>query len=265
MSVTLTILGCGSSGGVPRIGNDWGQCDPTNPKNRRRRCSVLLERVNDNGKTCVLVDTSPDLREQLISAQVQRLDGVIYTHDHADHTHGIDDLRQLAIRHRERVKVWADRRTSRLLLKRFDYCFKTPPGSQYPPILDHHKLSAYKPVAVDGDAGALTVQPFELIHGEIMALGLRINDVAYTPDVSNIPKESMPYLEDLDCWVIDALRRTPHPSHFSLDDALDWIDRMKPRTAVITNMHVDMDYETLCEELPEDVQPAYDGMVINAG
>ncbi|MGI9372751.1 MAG: MBL fold metallo-hydrolase [Hyphomicrobiales bacterium] len=262
MSVKLTILGCGSSGGVPRVGNDWGLCDPNNPKNRRRRCSILLERTSGNGTTSALVDTSPDLREQLISAEVQYLDGVIYTHDHADHMHGIDDLRPLAIRNRERVKVWADARTTKLMLKRFDYCFATPTGSQYPPILEHNALSAYEPLTIDGAGGDITVQPFELIHGEIMALGLRINDVAYTPDVSNIPKESMPYLEDLDCWIIDALRRTPHPSHFSLDDALEWIERMKPRNAVITNMHVDMDYDTLCNELPEGVAPAFDGMVI---
>jgi hypothetical protein len=140
MSLTLTILGCGSSGGVPRIGNNWGQCDPNELKNRRRRCSVLLEKREGDALTRVLVDTTPDLVSQLNSVDAGTLDGVWYTHEHADHTHGIDDLRQVAINMRERVNVWADHSTAEMLLSRFSYCFLTPPGSSYPPILEMNTI-----------------------------------------------------------------------------------------------------------------------------
>lgn len=262
MGSTLTILGCGSSGGVPRVGNNWGLCDPENPKNRRQRCSVLVEREGKAGKTSVLIDTSPDLREQLISAKCHALDGVLYTHDHADHTHGIDDLRPLVIMSGERVHVWAEERTASMLLNRFGYCFHTPPGSQYPPTLELHDLDPIGVTTIDGDGGAISARAFELIHGGITALGFRIGDVAYTPDVSDVPDEALEALAGLDCWIVDALRRTPHPSHFGLPETLEWIARIKPKRAVITNMHVDMDYETLCNELPDGVVPAYDGMRI---
>jgi phosphoribosyl 1,2-cyclic phosphate phosphodiesterase len=263
MSATLTILGCGSSGGVPRVGNNWGLCDPNNPKNRRRRCSVLVEREASGGKTSVLIDTSPDLREQLIAAECHALDGVLYTHDHADHTHGIDDLRPLVIMSGNRVHVWAEERTAAMLQNRFAYCFNTPAGSQYPPILELHDLNPKQPVTINGAGGAVTAQPFELVHGNITSLGFRIGNVAYTPDVSDVPEDSLQHITGLECWVVDALRRTPHPSHFSLPETLEWIARMNPKKVVITNMHVDMDYETLCAELPNGVVPAYDGMSLN--
>ena len=225
----------------------------------------MLERSSSSGSTQLLVDTSPDLREQLLREEVSYLDGVIFTHDHADHVHGIDDLRPLAIRHRQRVRVWADQRTSDVMLSRFGYCFETPQGSQYPPILHHHTLEMYTPVTIDGAGGDITAQPFELVHGDINALGFRFGNVAYTPDLNDVPDESLQYLEGLECWIVDALRRTPHPSHLSLDETLQWIDRMKPRRAVLTNMHVDMDYETLRNELPDDVEPGFDGMEIEVG
>lgn len=260
--LTVTILGCGSSAGVPRIGNHWGVCDPSNPKNRRRRCSILIERAGEGGVTRILVDATPDIREQLLSAHVGLLDGVVFTHDHADHCHGIDELRAVAINGRRRVPIWADERTMASLTQRFGYCFETPAGSSYPPILRAHPITAGRPITIDGPGGEVSLLPFDLVHGEIMALGLRISDLAYTPDVSEIPDAALPALQDLDCWVIDALRPAPHPTHFHLEEALGWIDRMRPRHAVLTNMHIDLDYETLRQSLSEGIEPAYDGLRI---
>ena len=265
MSLTLTILGCGSSGGVPRIGNNWGQCDRDEPKNRRKRCSVLLERRAGDDVTRVLVDTTPDLASQLNGADAATLDGVWFTHEHADHTHGIDDLRQVAINMRSRVSVWAERNTADMLMSRFSYCFVTPPGSSYPPILEMNGIEPETTVSTAGAAGAIDAMPFQVNHGDIDALGFRVGGVAYTPDLIKVPEHSLQYLEDLDVWIVDALRRTPHPSHFSLDDALSWIEQIKPKRAILTNMHIDMDYKTLCDELPANVIPAYDGMVVEIG
>lgn len=259
----VTILGCGSSGGVPRVVQGWGRCDPNNPKNRRRRCSILVERVAANGGvTRVLIDTSPDLREQLIDAQVPDLDAVVFTHEHADHTHGIDDLRPLVIQHRRRMDVFADAQTMHNLKSKFGYCFETPPGSEYPPILTGHLIDNRHEFEISGAGGTIALQPFALIHGKIEALGFRIANFAYTPDVSAIPEVVVKHLEGLDRWVIDALRETPHPTHFSLSEALAWIERMKPRHAVLTNLHTDLDYDALQAQLPPTIEPAFDGMVM---
>lgn len=260
MSGHVTILGCGSSGGVPRVGNGWGACDPGEPRNRRRRCSILVERQSEQGTTSVLVDTGPDLREQLLGARVTRLDGVVYTHDHADHSHGIDDLRPLVLAMRRRVPIHADDQTLAVLRSRFGYCFESPPGSDYPPILEAHRLEPEKMLRIDGPGGIVGVLPIPLVHGNIDALGFRFGAMAYTPDVSAIPEASEPYLADLDLWIIDALRPAPHPSHFSLSDALAWIARMKPKRAVLTNLHSDLDYGRLRSELPPEIEPAFDGM-----
>ncbi len=264
MTLTLTILGCGSSGGVPRIGNNWGACDPDNPKNRRRRCSILLRatRTGGDAATTVLVDTSPDMREQLNDAGAGKLDGVLYTHEHADHIHGIDDLRMVAMNIRSRVPVHADRHTMDLIRSRFGYCFETPPGSQYPPILEGHLLEPGTEVVIDGAGGPVRAMPFTVAHGDIDALGYRFGDVAYTPDINGIDAANERHLADLDIWIVDALRRTRHPSHFSLEETLSWIERIGPHRAIITNMHVDLDYQTLCGELPPHIRPAYDGMEI---
>ena len=262
MNLTLTILGCGSSGGVPRIGNNWGNCDPDEPRNLRKRCSVILQRREGDALTRVLVDTSPDLVAQLNSVNAGTLDGVWYTHEHADHTHGIDDLRQVAINMRERVQVWADHATAEMLMTRFSYCFMTPPGSSYPPILVMNSIVDGQTVSTTGAAGAIEATAFSVNHGDIDALGFRWAGVAYTPDVKLIPDKKLKHLENLDVWIIDALRTTPHPSHFNLEDALAWIARMQPRRAILTNMHVDLDYQTLCNQLPDNVVPAHDGMVV---
>ena len=264
MSLSVTILGCGSSGGVPRVGSGWGACDPTNPRNRRRRCSILVEKTGRGGVTTVLVDLSPDLREQLLGRDVRHLDGILLTHDHADHTHGIDDIRPLVIAMRKILPVYMDERTSELTTSRFSYCFVSPPGSSYPPIVRELRITIGHDVVVEGAGGALEARPFRVHHGDTDALGFRFGGIAYTPDVNAIPDESIAALENLDLWIIDALRPSPHPSHFSLQEALAWIERMKPRRAVLTNLHTDLDYETLRRSLPAHVEPAYDGLRLTA-
>ena len=262
MTFRLTILGCGSSGGVPRVAQGWGKCDPEEPRNRRRRCSVLVERHGPDGTTRVLIDTSPDLREQLIDADVSALDAVVFTHEHADHTHGIDDLRPIVLAMRRRIPIYGDSRTIELLFARFGYCFQTPTGSDYPPILTAHLIDNQREFEINGPGGPIRFQPFPLVHGNIEALGFRMGELAYTPDVSAIPAESLPHLEGLGIWIIDALRDLPHGTHFSLSEALDWIARMKPGRAVLTNLHTDLDYGRLIRELPPEIRPAYDGMVL---
>ena len=260
MTLRFTILGCGSSGGVPRLGGHWGACDPTNPKNKRQRCSLLVEKDGPDGTTSVLIDTSPDLRNQLLEAQVERLDGVIYTHPHADHVHGIDDLRMIVLNMRARLSVWADKATQKDLVSRFGYVFVQPEGSPYPPILELRDIDG--DVTIDGPGGDITFTPFEVEHGSIESLGFRIEGLAYLPDVSKIPDSSWPYLRDLDIWIVDALRRDPHPTHSHLERTLEWIKRAAPRHAVLTNMHIDLDYETLLAETPDHIEPAFDGMTI---
>jgi len=260
MTLTFTILGCGSSGGVPRPALGWGACDPKNPKNRRRRTSLLVEKREAGGMTRVLVDTSPDLREQLLDAEVDRLDGVFYTHEHADHTHGIDDLRSLFIKQRRPIEAYLDEATAETMLARFGYCFQQPPGSEYPPIVREHRLRHGEPVTIAGQGGPLTVLPILQAHGDIASLGFRFGRVAYSSDLSDLPPESAAALAGLDVWIVDSLRERPHPSHFSVGDALGWIDRLKPRRAILTNLHADLDYEALRGKLPPHVEPAFDGL-----
>jgi len=266
----FTILGCGSSPGVPRIHGDWGACDPNEPRNRRLRCSLLAERITDHGITRVVVDTSPDFRHQMLTANVPRLDGVLYTHPHADHVHGIDDLRGFALAQRERIKVYADHSTLSRLYEGFSYCLKQPEGSMYPPILDAHEIRADESVEISGEGGSLFALPVHQVHGPIDSLGFRFSTsesfenggLCYSPDVSEIPETSVSALENLDFWIVDALQYKPHVSHFSVSETLQWIKRLKPRQSVLTHMHIPLDYQTLKSELPTQVQPAYDGMVI---
>ncbi len=264
MSYRLTILGSGSSGGVPRLGNDWGACDPENPKNRRLRCSALVERWGKKkGHTAVLIDSGPDVREQLLAMRVQALDGIVYTHDHADHTHGIDDLRVICYRMRRRIDAWADASTQATLMRRFGYCFESPPDRSYPPIMNAHLIEPPEPFSVSGSGGEVDLQPIVQDHGEISSLGFRVGNIAYSPDISGLSEESIALLQGLDVWIVDSLRYIPHPSHFTVKQALDWIDRLKPKRAILTHLHVDLDYDTLCRELPAHVEPAYDGMQFN--
>ena len=203
----FTILGCGSSPGVPRIGGDWGACDPAEPKNRRRRCSLLAERISkDGGATRILVDTSPDLREQCIDAEISTIDAVLYTHPHADHLHGIDDLRQFVLNMRRRVEIHADAETLARLYQGFGYCFATPEGSEYPPILNAHRIEAGIPVTVSGAGGDLTAVPVTQIHGRIASLAFRVGGLAYSPDVSDLSDDAEAQLQDLDVWIVDRRR-----------------------------------------------------------
>ncbi|WP_170479009.1 MBL fold metallo-hydrolase [Ruegeria arenilitoris] len=256
----FTILGCGSSGGVPRLGGHWGECDPKNPKNTRRRCSLLVERDSPEGTTSVLIDTSPDMRSQLLDTGTGRLDGVVYTHSHADHTNGIDDLRMIVFNMKSRVPVWADGDTQNDLLGRFGYAFVQPEGSPYPPILELKTIDG--PFQIDGPGGAIPFSPFRVNHGSIDALGFRIKDLAYLPDVAEFHNDTRSELAGLDYLIIDALRRSPHPTHAHLDRTLGWIDELRPKHAVLTNMHIDLDYATVEAETPDYITPAYDGMVI---
>ena len=231
-----------------------------NTKNRRRRCSMLVERQSGEGVTRVLIDTSPDMRDQLLDAGIGTLDAVVYTHSHADHVHGIDDLRQIVFNLRQRLPVWADAPTQEALLSRFAYAFVQPAGSPYPPILDLRTIDG--PFEITGAGGPIGFQPFEVDHGSMAALGFRVGGLAYLPDAVAIPEEAWAHLQELDCWVVDALRRKPHPTHAHLALTLEWIGRARPAQAVITNMHLDMDYDTLTAELPPHIRPAFDGMVI---
>ena len=260
--IDFTILGCGSSGGVPRLGGHWGDCDPDNPKNRRTRCSALVTRTGDDGGvTRVLIDTSPDMRHQLLRAGVGTLDAVVFTHSHADHTHGIDDLRMVVFNMKERLPVWADGATQEALLARFSYAFVQPAESNYPPILDLHAIGG--DVTIRGAGGDIRMTPFEVRHGMMDALGFRIGGLVYLPDVNEIPDDVLPVLDGLDIFVLDALRRSPHPTHFHLEQALEWIDRVKAKQGVLTNMHIDLDYATVDAETPDHITPAYDGMTIS--
>lgn len=263
--VTATILGCGSSGGVPRVGNIWGACDPSNSKNRRRRCSLLIEgRTQGQAEpTRILIDTGCDLREQLLDAGVGRVDAVFYTHEHADHTHGIDDLRVLALNSGQKVDVYFSKAAAPRIKGAFTYCFSSPPGSPYPPILNENHVEAGETIAVEGPGGIVEISAFLQAHGDITSLGYKVGGFAYSCDISGLPEVSVPAVSGLDIWVVDALRPKPHPSHFSLGDALKWIDVLKPGTAVLTNLHVDLDYAETEAATPAHVTPAYDGLKID--
>ncbi len=257
----FTILGCGSSGGVPRLGGNWGACDPEDPRNRRRRCSMLVEREEPGqGITRVLIDAGPDMRAQLLDANVGILDGVIFTHEHADHMHGLDDLRMVVFNRRKRLTVWASPETQNDLMGRFGYAFVQPEGSPYPPILNLKTIAG--PVTVWGDGGDLVFEPFRVQHGSIEALGFRIGPLVYLPDVSAMSDDAWDALKGADTWVVDALRYTPHPTHSHLEQTLGWIARSGVRRGVLTNMHIDLDFRRMQDETPDNVEPAHDGMVL---
>lgn len=259
----ITILGCGSSGGVPRIGGQWGACDPENPKSTRQRCSILVERISDRGRTQVVIDTGPDIRAQLLAHDISVLDAVLYTHPHADHIHGIDELRVVTFNKRERLNVYADEPTADELRTKFGYVFETPEGSDYPPILNLHPIND-GPVIIDGAGGEIEFLPFYARHGLIDALGFRIGPFAYLPDANEMYPEGWAALQGVETWIVDALRYTPHGSHAHLDQTLEWIETSRVRNAYLTNMHIDLDYETVRNETPPHVAPAYDGLILKA-
>lgn len=266
MAITrrFTILGCGSSPGVPRITGDWGACDPNNPRNRRLRAAFLVEQIGeDGGKTSVVIDTGPDFRQQMINAGVQHIDAVLYTHAHADHLHGIDDLRGYFHATHKRIPIYAEPITMERIRQGFGYCLETPPGSSYPPIVRPELIEDLeKPVVIEGAGGAIEFRPLKQIHGDIISLGFRIGDLAYCSDVSDFPEETVGKLFDLDVLIIDTLQYRFHPSHLSLEQSLGWIEHVQPKRAVLTHMHTPLDYETVMGETPPHVEPAYDGLVM---
>ena len=270
MSAVLrfTILGCGSSGGVPRVDGDWGDCDPREPKNRRRRCSLLAERAESEAAlktgeaTRLLIDTSPDLREQLLDAQVSTLDGLAFTHDHADQSHGIDDVRAIVYRRAKRLPAFMNAHTRAQLTTRFGYIFETPPGSGYPPLLELQAMEDGAEHAIDGPGGRLSFTSFTVAHGSIPCAGIRIGPAAYTPDVSGMPDAAFEAIEGVSLWIVDALRDKPHPSHAHLALSLEWLARAKPALGVLTNLHIDLDYRALAKRCPDGVRPSYDGMQV---
>ncbi len=266
----LTLLGSGSSGGVPRANGDWGLCDPSNPKNRRRRCAALVERAATmrdlaagERVTTVVIDTPPDFREQMLAVEVKRLNAVLISHDHADQTHGLDDVRTFVLAQRQRMPVWMDRATERTLLKRFDYTFQTPPGSGYPPIFDKRDMPpAGSFIDIEGPGGCIRIQSFGQVHGPIRSRGFRLGNLAYSADISELPEPSAEILDGVGCWVVDALREQPHPTHFSVSDALTALDHVGAARGVLTNLHVTLDYDTLSERLPDHVVCGFGGMRI---
>lgn len=249
----VTILGCGTSGGVPRVGADWGVCDPEEPRNRRRRCSILVESAD----TVTLIDTSPDLRQQLLDADVRRVDAVVWTHDHADQCHGIDDLRPLVLKARKPVPAWGDADTLTSLRERFLYCFEGKNHSLYPPLFDarDHCGRSFR-------VGDMDILPIAQDHGTCTSYGFRIGAMAYSNDVVNLDEAAFSALAGVKVWIVDAIRYKPHPTHAHLEKTLGWIDRLRPERAYLINLHVDMDYRSLCQSLPENIRPTYDGMVI---
>jgi phosphoribosyl 1,2-cyclic phosphate phosphodiesterase len=264
-ALEFTILGCGSSGGVPRADNDWGVCDPSEPKNRRSRCSLLVRRKSNSkqiDETTILVDTSPDLRTQTASAGVKRLDAVLYTHDHADQAHGIDDLRAFAIAMRRRAPCFMDDATQASLKRRFGYIFESEGG--YPAICDAMTLPPHGiDWSIDGPSGPIPVLNFDQDHGGVRSVGYRFGGVGYCSDVVDFPSDSMAALRNLDVFIVDALRDKPHPTHAHVRRALEWIEELKPRRAILTNLHIDLDYNALARRLPKGVEPAFDGMTFS--
>ena len=258
MTLQVTILGCGSSGGVPRGDGDWGACDPVEPRNRRSRCSLLVRRIGEGGETTVIVDTSPDLRGQLLATGVQAVDGVLYTHDHADQTHGIDDLRVFAMKARRRIPAWMDPATRATLESRFPYIFRDMHG--YPAIVDALNLPPHGTGwSIAGFGGDLPVMTFDQGHGPIRAVGYRFGPVAYSSDVSDLDDAALDAVRGCGLWIVDALRWTRHPTHANVDRALDWIAAAQIERAVLTNLHLDLDYSALSALLPANVEVACDG------
>ena len=260
-TLEFTLLGCGSSGGVPRADGDWGDCDPTNPKNLRSRCSLLVRRPGEGPdlSTTLIVDTSPDLRLQTAQAGAKRLDAILLTHDHADQVHGIDDVRAFFIRQRARIGCWMDRSTEASMMRRFGYIFEGEGG--YPAICDRRPLPPHGAEwAVEGPSGPIPVTTFDQDHGGVRSVGYRFGGVAYSSDVVDLDEAAFAALADLDVWIVDALRYRPHPTHAHLERTLGWIERLKPKRAILTNLHIDLDYETLRSELPPGVEPGYDGL-----
>jgi phosphoribosyl 1,2-cyclic phosphate phosphodiesterase len=264
----VTILGCGTSGGVPRVGNDWGACDPNDPRNVRTRCSLLVRlfREGESDPTTVLIDTSPDCRAQLLRAQVKRIDALLYTHEHADQAHGIDDVRAIVYQQRRRIPTYMDEPTRAVLRARFRYCFESDAVSGYPAILeDAGVLVAGRTLDIDGPGGTLRFLTLLQDHGGRPSLGFRFGGpeqmcFGYSNDCVAMDDETLNQLRGLDTWIVDAMRYDPHPTHAHLARTLEWHSAINPGRTILTNLHVDMDYTELSSRIPDTVEPAIDGM-----
>jgi len=251
--VRITILGCGSSGGVPLIGNNWGVCDPRDPRNRRMRVSILVE----EGDTVILVDTSPDMREQMLIHNVQKLTAVLYTHAHADHCHGIDELRSVNWLIKKPVDVYADPATLDELQRRFDYIFRgNRPETFTSPSINAHLING--PFAI----GSVRIVPFGQDHGYSRSLGFRFNDFAYSTDVKALDEGAFTALRGVKAWVVDAIREEPHHTHSHLAQTLEWIKIVRPERAWLTHMNEQTDYMKTAAKCPPGVSPAHDGLII---
>ena len=260
----LTVLGCGGSGGVPLAGRDpggyWGNADPNNPKNRRSRVSVLVEAGGGQGSkpTRMLIDTSPDLRQQILDNGIHDLDAVLFTHAHADHCHGLDELRGIVYGRGAPIDAYMDARTHALLTTRFDYAFASSrgPSNLYPALMTDHV------VAGTFSIGAIAVQSFEQQHGPDFSIGYRIGDVAYSTDAKSLDENAFTILQGVKLWVVDCLRDDPHPTHSHTAQTLEWIARVKPERAILTHMNERLDYDDLLARCPPGVEPGYDGLVV---
>ncbi len=250
----ITVLGCGGSHGVPLVGNRWGACDPDNPRNRRRRPSVFVESDGVN----ILIDTGPDLRAQLLDAEIDRIDAVLYTHAHADHTHGIDDIRSIARTGNRRIPAYAEPDVMKSVQDKFSYIFNGSDvlDSLYPATLEAHTFDG--PFEVEG----CRVVPFDQDHGICRSTGFRIGPFAYSTDVVDLDESAFEVLDGVEIWIVDCLRERPHPTHAHLEKTLSWIERVGPRRAIMTHMNHQTDYETFAAKLPDGVEPGFDGMVI---
>jgi phosphoribosyl 1,2-cyclic phosphate phosphodiesterase len=253
--LTCIILGSGSSGGVPRINGNWGVCDPNNPKNIRTRSSIALEY---NGQY-IVIDTSPEFRIQMIREKIPHIQGILYTHDHADQTHGIDDVRAYSDMGRNPIPCFADNNTADILTKRFDYIFYQQPNSDYPAVMTMHRLTDYHPFQIL-EFGAIDITAFEAPHGRITARGFIIGNMAYSPDVNDLSVKVLDKLKQCDIWIVDCLRYRKHETHANLEQVLKWHNEVQPKQMILTNLHIDFDYEILKNELPKGIIPAYDGL-----
>jgi phosphoribosyl 1,2-cyclic phosphate phosphodiesterase len=262
------ILGCGSSGGVPRLDGDWGDCDPKERKNRRQRCSLLIELANslkaldEDQATRVLIDTAPDLRNQWLEAGAPSLDGVVYTHSHADQLHGIDDLRALVYRRLEKLPAFALPAVAGEITSRFGYIFETPPGSGYPPLMTMEAIETGASATIKGPGGPVSVQLFDVEHGRAPCAGIRCGPISYTPDVNGLNATAFEVLDGSSVWIVDALREKPHPTHAHVEQSLSWLAQVGPQLGILTNLHIDLDYRALLGRLPDGVRPAYDGLSV---
>lgn len=248
------------------MGNQWGSCDPANPRNRRRRCAMLVSRLDEasNATTTVVIDAGADLREQLLSEHVDALDGVLLTHSHADHIFGLDDLRQLALHMRTPANVYMDEPTSKVVQQAFGYCFHQAEGSSYPAFCREIPIAHPEPFTINGLGGPVAVQSIKAEHGDIDALGFRIADLVYLPDAKRISDSaSFSHLNNIDTLVVDALRYKAHPTHMNVEESLEFIAKIGPRRAILTNMHSDLDFNELSKTLPAGVEAGYDGLTIN--